>query len=64
MPVESGVGVDGAVTPALLRSAVDAAGDGLAYYGLKIGIRPRDADYERRLAIIRNMLAELNRTSN
>lgn len=38
------------------RSALNAAGEGLRYDGLKIGVRPRDMPSERRLGFVRRLL--------
>jgi hypothetical protein len=51
------------LTAELLGTALRAAGDGLDYEGLKIGIRPPDTSLDGRLALISRMLMELQRAS-
>lgn len=47
------------LTPDLVRSALDAAGDALTFDGLKVGIRPADADAATRLRTVRALLAAM-----
>lgn len=47
------------LTDQWVRSAQDAAGDGLLYDGVKIGVRPRDMPFDQRLGFVRRLLAAL-----